>query len=1671
MGTNRGTTGEHLLPFGLECPEVGAEVEVEFAGPKGTYVSVGKVTSASGQVWGENRSFVVHFDSDGTDYTLKVGEERFRVRQADGAAARRAGGRVRKKVATFDPDAEASKPQWGGKAQPEEDSGAEEVEAKASPFDFVEPGDADQNGAEASPPGGFRAAAEHTPQLLGKQDAGGDDGLMAEKPPNSVASSAPCRDDPYERVTLWNKKKKCKMAGRSAPTRANLQSYLLQHPECEVYTDDGGDGLMAEEPPNSVASVVSASSVAVVKSWTPEADEWIVNYIEKHGNQKLAWEALTKLYAGQRSQSSLRSRWYKLVQEKKKAVAAAKAKAKAAAPVTLKQPVDSSPTLSTAASPLADAVKESDEQTPENGNDAARRSARAPKPKRSKDAPEILATKDTDELLTPQDGTVDKAPGAAGVWSAEEIELLRQIVARDGTGDWGGKASEMSAAMSGFSRSGNSLQKKYKELGGYQSESAPSDDDCPLSKYAAASAEPAAAASRGDPDERVTLWNNKKKCKVAGRSAPTRANLQDYLLQHPECEVYTDQTRASPAPAVRVQQIEPSKAGKRDLAKKDWTAEEEAMLLRLIERDGAGNYELKAQQLGTGRTFAAIQSKKQELLGSKSNGANPNGRLLLPADVRAKADAHLSDVWAKVGASNGLWSDQEWKMLRRLVARDGEGNWAEKAAVLGRTTKSVQNKWDREKERESHAQPSQTTSGDPRIWSDLEYESLRRLVEKDGIGKWELKAQALGSMGFSSRTGTSIERKWRRESDKVKDAGAGEKKKPQPASVGEGWTVEWSAEYSDWFYWHAETQVTQWERPTLPSMHPSDNPLVAQLTKGARLEAQWEGKWFRGWVNAQHAGSDGGTVDIFYDEGSMEHGLKLLVDGRPNPDLRPLYGRTSAATLDLSPYTCPTNKVYAEAISHAVTEVVESLVTGAEKQPSLQLTLATERKSNGGDAAFKIAEDSEEEADDTDVAAQLAALQHPAKQVLYSEGDDDGKGYFRSSNKEWTEEEFARLEQLVQAHGTTRAAFDTIASELGTGRSAGALAIRWRSEQKHEPAGSTQMVQSQADVQEGADQISDRNQFAWRFFTDLVAGQTRKYVNAGPGSCVMAVELAPAFQSNATTTISELVGTIKDHHGCGWYLLDPPCPSVAPNGFAPNVLQTASLAEAQRRLWSIREGKGKLERITADARDHDQRDPTYESLTVRDLGIPDRERWFRAVMYTYQPPDDYEREEYDKLCSGAKLVCVYKEDVVALASEALVAARTADGKPSSMYEGVSWDDSKRKWWAYHEQDRRFTHLGTYSSEEAAANAVQAFLLRSDSQAPLAPQPVDTGMLLEQARRRVDKIKRTPRGEKGGAAPKPKPAKRKHAGKGPDAPAAKVSAQAGTEGRPSKAAKAGSPRITREHSIVARRIVAKYLDLNVPMKEQTDASFSKTEKSLIVEEINEALHAANLSPIYTVSKLENFVKNEHYKASCRARNYIPDSWEKRRAEGNKNLPAYIRGTSQEDDGFKAGFEAGAAAAKGLRPAAAAATAAIAPPSTSGALKGAMADGLGASVLANFAQESETEDSKEKGAPPAMMGERLPQVDGLTGLAINQPRVQASDLPPSARDSAESLLSVASGDESEEEQQPKRKPPGLAAAETAVQGDKENAVNGSPAKRLKVIGGVAVRPCVLQCFCIR
>ena len=70
----------------------------------------------------------------------------------------------------------------------------------------------------------------------------------------------------------------------------------------------GGADEQEEGPPSSVA----ADNQNGRKGYTPEVDEWLVAYIDKHGNRKASWDALTKLFRGERSEASLRSRWSRL---------------------------------------------------------------------------------------------------------------------------------------------------------------------------------------------------------------------------------------------------------------------------------------------------------------------------------------------------------------------------------------------------------------------------------------------------------------------------------------------------------------------------------------------------------------------------------------------------------------------------------------------------------------------------------------------------------------------------------------------------------------------------------------------------------------------------------------------------------------------------------------------------------------------------------------------------------------------------------------------------------------------------------------------------------------------------------------------------------------------------------------------------------------------------------------------------------------------------------------------------------------------------------------------------------------------------------------------------------------------------------------------------------------
>ena len=75
-------------------------------------------------------------------------------------------------------------------------------------------------------------------------------------------------------------------------------------PAPETAQTEGARGADQEKPPNS--------AFQNLYHFTPEVDEWLVNYIDKHGNQKSSWDSLTKLFDGERSEASLRSRWSRL---------------------------------------------------------------------------------------------------------------------------------------------------------------------------------------------------------------------------------------------------------------------------------------------------------------------------------------------------------------------------------------------------------------------------------------------------------------------------------------------------------------------------------------------------------------------------------------------------------------------------------------------------------------------------------------------------------------------------------------------------------------------------------------------------------------------------------------------------------------------------------------------------------------------------------------------------------------------------------------------------------------------------------------------------------------------------------------------------------------------------------------------------------------------------------------------------------------------------------------------------------------------------------------------------------------------------------------------------------------------------------------------------------------
>lgn len=103
-----------------------------------------------------------------------------------------------------------------------------------------------------------------------------------------------------------------------------------------------------------------------------------------------------------------------------------------------------------------------------------------------------------------------------------------------------------------------------------------------------------------------------------------------------------------------------------------WDEKEEQALRRLIEKDGTGDWDAKAEKLGTGRAGRALGERWRDHVVPRmqENG----GKYVPPPRSSSPAAAILQEH---------VWTDAESRKLLAMVKKSGSGDWANKAEQLG----------------------------------------------------------------------------------------------------------------------------------------------------------------------------------------------------------------------------------------------------------------------------------------------------------------------------------------------------------------------------------------------------------------------------------------------------------------------------------------------------------------------------------------------------------------------------------------------------------------------------------------------------------------------------------------------------------------------------------------------------------------------------------------------------------------------------------------------------------------------------------------------------------------------------------------------------------------------------------------------------------------------------
>ena len=290
-----------------------------------------------------------------------------------------------------------------------------------------------------------------------------------------------------------------------------------------------------------------------------------------------------------------------------------------------------------------------------------------------------------------------------------------------------------------------------------------------------------------DGQERIKVWNTQTHRALAGMSAPRRENLERYLSEHPEMEIYDGQDQRDRGRS-RDRDRDRDRQRQREAERDSAIAREDPSDAQgqQVEYSRSGRMRKSTQAFDPDRVKSELRhtvaqnparptSDERVMVWNtvtkrKSAGNNAPRRAHLDRylkehpeyEVYTGQDSSEKTAWSQKtkragGASSRTeirgWTAAEDAQLRELVTKHGVGSWHAVSAdfASSRSSDALRHRWTklekhgregRERDRDRDRDRDSGASGyvDIRGWSASEDAQLMRLIKQYGVGDWTHKA-------------------------------------------------------------------------------------------------------------------------------------------------------------------------------------------------------------------------------------------------------------------------------------------------------------------------------------------------------------------------------------------------------------------------------------------------------------------------------------------------------------------------------------------------------------------------------------------------------------------------------------------------------------------------------------------------------------------------------------------------------------------------------------------------------------------------------------------------------------------------------------------------------------------------------------------------------------------